>query len=87
MSERRSAIKSIRRFCVDTCCAGDQEAVRECTGFQNLPSVECVLYPYRMGKNPNRKGMGFGRKDTPVRGNGGQESTNATQDDTNTGTL
>lgn len=53
MAERRSAIKSIRQYCVETCCAGDQEYVRECPGNSLNISVSCPLWPYRMGKNPN----------------------------------
>lgn len=46
-----SALKAIRLKCLD--CSGQSQAdVRDCV----IP--ECVLYPYRMGKNPNRKGIG-----------------------------
>lgn len=48
-----SAIQAIRKYCVDQCCCGDQEYVRECPGYLPLEGVECVLYPFRMGKNPN----------------------------------
>jgi len=44
-------VKSIRKFCID-CQGGSVKGVRECK------SIECELHPYRMGKNPNRKGTG-----------------------------
>ena len=43
-------IKSIRAKCLD--CSGYQpKEIRNC------PMTDCFLYPYRMGKNPNRKGL------------------------------
>ena len=44
-------VKAIRQKCID-CCCGDLSEVRKC----ELKS--CALYPFRMGKNPNRKGIG-----------------------------
>lgn len=44
-------IKAIRAKCLD-CCVGQAQEVRLC------PVHDCPLYPYRMGHNPNRKGMG-----------------------------
>lgn len=46
-----SPIKAIRKNCID-CMCGQSKEVRLC------PSKDCPLYPYRFGKNPNRKGMG-----------------------------
>jgi len=46
-----SPIKSIRQKCLD-CSAGQHKEIREC------PILECPLYLFRMGKNPNRKGKG-----------------------------
>lgn len=40
-------IKAIRAKCLDCCCNMANE-VKLC------PITECSLYPYRMGKNPNR---------------------------------
>lgn len=40
--------KVIRLKCLD-CCAGVADEVRRCT------AVSCVLWPYRMRKNPFRK--------------------------------
>ena len=46
-----SPLKSIRQKCLD--CMYDQPSeVRLC------PCKDCALYPYRMGHNPNRKGIG-----------------------------
>ena len=52
-----SPLKAIRAKCLD--CANDQpQEVRLC------PCTSCALYPYRMGHNPNRKGIGgFKEKD------------------------
>lgn len=44
-------IKAIRAKCLDCMCNQATE-VRLC------PLTDCSLYPYRMGHNPNRKGMG-----------------------------
>jgi hypothetical protein len=54
MKERKTAIKSIRAYCVTVCCAGDQEWVRECPdGVVHGSVPPCPLWSYRMGKNPN----------------------------------
>jgi hypothetical protein len=46
-----TSIKAIRVKCLD--CSGFQPSeVRNC----GIP--ECPLFPYRMGKNPNRVGIG-----------------------------
>jgi len=39
-------IKAIRAFCLQ-CTSSDRAWIKEC------PSLECPLYPYRMGTNPN----------------------------------
>ncbi len=44
-------IKAIRAKCLD-CMCGQPKEVRLC------PMTDCSLYPYRMGKNPNRAGIG-----------------------------
>lgn len=49
MAEIKSPLKAIRAKCLD--CSGDYiNEVREC------PITDCPLYPFRMGKNPFRKG-------------------------------
>ena len=44
-------IKAIRAKCLE-CSGGQPSEVRECL------ITDCPLYPFRMGKNPNRKGIG-----------------------------
>lgn len=46
-----SPLKAIRQKCLDCMCNQPAE-VRLC------PCDDCPLYPYRMGHNPNRKGIG-----------------------------
>lgn len=46
-----SPLKAIRAKCLDCMCDAPME-VRLC------PCTDCPLYPYRMGHNPNRKGIG-----------------------------
>lgn len=41
-------MKAIRAKCLD-CCCGQYKEVELC------PCVDCSLYPYRFGKNPNIK--------------------------------
>ncbi len=51
MGRGRPSVKTIRKFCLY--CMGDiPSLVRECT------TTDCNCYPYRMGKNPARAGMG-----------------------------
>ena len=57
MEEIKSPLKAIRAKCLDCMCDQPME-VRLC------PCTDCPLYPYRMGHNPNRKGIGgFKEKD------------------------
>lgn len=49
--KRLTPIKAIRAKCLD-CSAYQPKETRLC------PDQECSLYPYRMGKNPNRVGIG-----------------------------
>lgn len=44
-------IKAIRAKCMD-CTAGQPGEIRDCI------IRECPLYPFRMGRNPNRAGIG-----------------------------
>lgn len=44
-------IKSIRKCCLE-CSGGSAKEVRECK------ITDCPLYSFRLGKNPNRKGIG-----------------------------
>lgn len=47
----KTPIKSIREHCIE-CSSGSKSEVFKCS------LVDCPLYPYRLGKNPNRKGIG-----------------------------
>ena len=49
-------IKAIREFCLE--CAGSRAEVKRCE------NEKCALFPYRLGKNPMRKGIG-GLKSLP----------------------
>lgn len=46
-----STLKAIRRRCLD-CSGGATTAVRDCA------CAGCDLWPFRLGKNPNRAGLG-----------------------------
>lgn len=48
---KRISVKVFRQFCIE-CMGGQRHLVADC------PSRSCVLYPYRMGRNPARRGMG-----------------------------
>ncbi len=50
-------LKAIRLKCLD-CSCGSADEVRKC------PIKWCPLYPFRSGKNPNRKGIGNKNPDT-----------------------
>lgn len=47
-TEILSPMRAIKAKCLD-CACGQREEVKLC------PVKDCPLYPYRMGKNPNRK--------------------------------
>jgi hypothetical protein len=52
MEEKRiSPLKAIRLKCLD-CCCGSAHEVKLCT------AEKCPLYLFRLGKNPNRTGVG-----------------------------
>ena len=48
--KRLTPLKSIRANCLD-CCNGQPKEVRECQ------IIDCPLWLYRLGTNPNRKGI------------------------------
>lgn len=52
---RLPPVKAIREYC-KTVCAESPKEIRLCT------TPTCPLYPYRMGKNPARAGVGVGRR-------------------------
>jgi len=51
MNNNITPIKAIRKKCLECSCGSTYE-VKKCV----IP--ECSLYLFRMGKNPNRKGIG-----------------------------
>lgn len=53
MATKADILKSIRSYCVETCCAGDEQSVRECPGGSLNVSVACPLHPYRFSSDPN----------------------------------
>ena len=55
----RTPLRAIRAKCLD-CVAEQPQEVRLC------PSENCPLWPYRMGHNPNRKGIGGFKESEPV---------------------
>lgn len=52
MAQRLTPVKAIREYCLSL-CAGRPSLVRKCQR-----RILCSLYPYRMGQNPNRRGIG-----------------------------
>ncbi len=52
-TKQRTPLKAIRAKCLDCVCFQPSE-VRKC------PAKECPLWPFRMGRNPNRAGIGGG---------------------------
>lgn len=52
----RISVKAIRAYCLLQCMGGSKKLVRDCD------RVECPAHEYRMGKNPQRKRKGPGRK-------------------------
>lgn len=51
---KTTPLKAIRQKCLDCSCYQPKE-VKFCS------AVNCVLYPYRFGKNPARQGIAPGR--------------------------
>lgn len=49
--QKLSPVKAIRKHCLD-CMCGSVGEVKNCI------IVDCPLFPFRLGKNPNRKGVG-----------------------------
>jgi len=49
-------IKSIRAYCIGTCCAGNRRQVTICG------AKDCPLFGYRLGKHPARRGATGGVK-------------------------
>ena len=56
MTPYMTPLKAIRAKCLD-CVSQQPMEVRLC------PCEDCPLWPYRMGHNPNRKGIGGFKED------------------------
>ena len=52
LPKETSRVKAIRRYCVKWCMNHQPKEVRLCA------STDCVLYPFRLGKNPYRRCVG-----------------------------
>lgn len=52
-------VKAIRAKCLD-CCCGSAHEVRLCV------CTDCTLWPFRLGRNPNRKAKEENGADSPV---------------------
>jgi hypothetical protein len=53
---KKSPLKAIKIKCMD-CSAGERKRVKNCQ------KLDCPLFPFRLGHNPARKGIGrFSRK-------------------------
>lgn len=48
---KSTPVRAIRQKCLE-CVGNSPKEVRKCI------AKDCPLYPYRMGKNPERKGIG-----------------------------
>lgn len=48
--KRLSPLKSIKFYCKELCCAGDQKSWRDCS------AERCVLWKYRLGVGNRKKG-------------------------------
>lgn len=53
-AEGRSALKAIRRRCLD-CSGGSRDDAKSCTFGSEHKAAPCSLHPFRYGKNPNIK--------------------------------
>ena len=54
MGKKRISVKTMRKFCLE-CMGGTREAVKECS------TIDCLIYPFRFGKNPLLVGKGKSR--------------------------
>ena len=52
---KRTPVRVFRAFCID-CMGGQPRLVKDC------PATTCEVFPYRMGKNPAKKGQGASKE-------------------------
>ncbi len=58
-----TALRRIKAHCLACTPDRNRQGVEACTGKIISPRIRmCSLYPYRLGHNPNRAGLGFGCK-------------------------
>ena len=50
--KRITPLRAIKEKCKQDCCAGDRESWVNCT------NDDCILFPFRLGKNPYNKRKG-----------------------------
>lgn len=77
---KRTPLKAIRAKCLD-CTNNQNNEIRDC------PIVQCPLYDFRMGHNPNRKGIcgkGFAELGKKGKDTEGEEIIDETELDGNT---
>ena len=55
MGKKRPSVKVMRQFCLQ-CMGNCKASVRDCE------TRDCMIHPYRMGKNPARTGKGASRE-------------------------
>jgi hypothetical protein len=55
MGKGKVPVKVLRQFCLE-CQGNNMTFVRECE------TADCLIHPYRMGKNPARIGKGASRE-------------------------
>jgi|TARA_R100000501_G_C2626010_1_gene119571 hypothetical protein len=47
-NKKLTATQSIKFYCKEVCCLGDQKSWKFCS------ATRCPLYPYRLGKRPKK---------------------------------
>jgi hypothetical protein len=61
MKMKLTPLKAIKKHCLE-CSGYEKKEVRGCK------IIDCVLYPYRFGSNPNRKGCTISKNATSTSG-------------------
>ena len=60
MAEKLTPLKAIRLHCLE--CMGwnpeDPDSIRPEKAVRHCSAIKCRMHPFRMGKDPNRKGKG-----------------------------
>ena len=69
LGKGRPSVKAIRKFCL-LCMGNHADFVLDCQ------TTDCLCHPYRMGKNPKRKGIGKSSAEMMVVRAGKKEMSN-----------